>query len=131
MIASDYLAAARAAITEGDHDTANEYIDAARDDIRAARIETIKAAAKSVIQDLERIQHAERLCRYAVTSGRGTPAAIRVIRELEAAPRLDKGKSLFGAQNIAAFDWHRRNRSEIFDLIAQAAEESAQGSQVA
>jgi hypothetical protein len=131
MIASDYLAAARAAITEGDHDTANEYIDAARDDIRAARIETVKATAKAVIQDLERIQHAERLCRYAVTSGRGTPAAIRVIRELEAAPRLDKGKSLFGAQNIAAFDWHRRNRSEIFDLIAQAAEESAQGSQVA
>ena len=128
MIASDYLAAARAAITEGDHDTANEYIDAARDDIRAARIETVKATAKAVIQDLERIQHAERLCRYAVTSGRGTPAAIRVIRELEAAPRLDKGKSLFGAQNIAAFDWHRRNRSEIFDLIAQAAEESAQGS---
>jgi hypothetical protein len=131
MIASDYLAAARAAITEGDHDTANEYIDAAREDIRAARIETVKATAKAVIQDLERIQHAERLCRYAVTSGRGTPAAIRVIRELEAAPRLDKGKSLFGAQNIAAFDWHRRNRSEIFDLIAQAAEESAQGSQVA
>jgi hypothetical protein len=131
MIASDYLAAARAAITEGDHDTANEYIDAARDDIRAARIETVKATAKAVIQDLERIQHAERLCRYAVTSGRGTPAAIRVIRELEAAPRLDKGRSLFGAQNIAAFDWHRRNRSEIFDLIAQAAEESAQGSQVA
>jgi hypothetical protein len=131
MIADDYLAAARAAITEGDHDTANEYIDAARDDIRAARIETVKATAKAVIQDLERIQHAERLCRYAVTSGRGTPAAIRVIRELEAAPRLDKGKSLFGAQNIAAFDWHRRNRSEIFDLIAQAAEESAQGSQVA
>ena len=131
MIASDYLAAARAAITEGDHDTANEYIDAARDDIRAARIETVKATAKAVIQDLERIQHAERLCRYAVSSGRGTPAAIRVIRELEAAPRLDKGKSLFGAQNIAAFEWHRRNRSEIFDLIAQAAEESAQGSQVA
>jgi hypothetical protein len=131
MIADDFLAAARAAITEGDHDTANEYIDAARDDIRAARIETIKATAKAVIQDLERIQHAERLCRYAVSSGRGTPAAIRVIRELEAAPRLDKGKSLFGAQNIAAFDWHRRNRSEIFDLIAQAAEESAQGSQVA
>ena len=131
MIASDYLAAARAAITEGDHDTANEYIDAARDDIRAARIETVKATAKAVIQDLERIQHAERLCRYAVTSGRGTPAAIRVIRTLETAPRLDKGKSLFGAQNIAAFDWHRRNRSEIFDLIAQAAEESAQGSQVA
>jgi len=127
MIASDYLAAARAAITEGDHDTANEYLDAARKDIRATRLETVKAAAKSVIQDLERIQHAEWLCRYAVTSGRGTPAAIRVIRTLEAAPRLHKGKSLFGAQNIAAFDWHRRNRSEIFDLIAQAAEESAQG----
>jgi hypothetical protein len=127
MIADDFLAAARAAITEGDHDTANEYIDAARDDIRATRMETIKAAAKSVIQDLERIQHAERLCRYAVTSGRGTPAAIRVIRELEAAPRLDKGKSLFGAQNIAAFDWHRRNRSEIFNLIAEAAEEASEG----
>jgi hypothetical protein len=131
MIADDFLAAARAAITEGDHDTANEYLDAAKAGIKATRMETIKAAAKAVIQDLERIQHAERLCRYAVTSGRGTPAAIRVIRELEAAPRLDKGKSLFGAQNIAAFDWHRRNRSEIFDLIAQAAEESAQGSQVA
>jgi hypothetical protein len=130
MIADDFLAAARAAITEGDHDTANEYMDAARDDIRADRIETIKATAKAVIQDLERIQHAERLCRYAVSSGRGTPAAIRVIRELEAAPRLEKGKSLFGAQNIAAFDWHRRNRSEIFDLIAQAAEESAQGSRL-
>jgi hypothetical protein len=130
MIASDYLAAAKAAISEGDHATATEYMDAARDGIRAARIEAIKIAGKNVIEDLERIQNAERLCLYAVSSGRGTPAVIRVIRELEAAPRLDKRKSLFGAQNLAAFEWHNRNRSEIFDLIAQAAEESAQWSQI-
>ena len=130
MIASDYLVAAKAAITEGDHAAAHEYLDAARDGIRAARIEAVKIAGKTVIEDLERIQNAERLCRYAVSSGRGTPAANRLISELQAAPRLDKRKSLFGAQNIAAFEWHNRNRSEIFDLIAQAAEESAQWSQI-
>jgi hypothetical protein len=65
-----------------------------------------------------------------VSSGRGTPAANRLISELQAAPRLDKRKSLFGAQNIAAFEWHNRNRSEIFDLIAQAAEESTQWRQI-
>ena len=131
MIADDFLKAARAAITEGDHQAAAEYMTAARDGIRAARIEAVKATAKAVIDDLQRIQHAERLCRYAVSSGRGTPAATRLIRELEAAPRLDKGKSLFGPQNLAAFEWHRRNRSEVFNLIAEAAEESTQWSQVA
>jgi hypothetical protein len=127
MIADDFLTAARAAITEGDHQAAAEYMDAARDGIRAARIEAVKATAKAVIDDLQRIQHAERLCRYAVSSGRATPAAIQLIRELEGAPRLDTKKSLFGPQNLAAFDWHRCNRSEIFDLIAQAAEEASEG----
>lgn len=127
MIASDFLAAAKAAITEGDHATANEYLDAARDGIRAARIQSIKATARAVIEDLQRIQHAERLCRYAVSSGRATPAAIQLIRELEAAPRLDSKKSLFAAANLNAFEWHNRNRSEIFNLIAEAATEAAEG----
>ena len=127
MIASDFLAAARAAITEGDHAAATEYMDSARTAIRAARIEAVKITGKAVIQDLERIQHAERLCRYAVSSGRATPAAIRLIRELEAAPRLNTKKSLFGAQNLAAFEWHNRNRSEVFNLIAEAATEAAEG----
>ena len=130
MIADDFLKAARAAITEGDHQAAADYMDAARDGIRAARIEAVKATAKAVIDGLQRIQHAERLCRYAVSSGRGTPAAIQLIRALENAPRLDTKKSLFAAANLNAFEWHNRNRSEIFDLIAQAAEESAQGSRI-
>ena len=128
MIADDFLKAARAAISEGDHQAANEYMDAARDGIRAARIQSIKATARAVIDDLQRIQHAERLCRYAVSSGRATPAAIQLIRELEGAPRLDSKKSLFAAANLNAFEWHRRNRSEVFNLIAEAAMEAAEGS---
>ena len=127
MIANDYLAAAKAAISEGDHAAANEYLDAARDGIRAARIQSIKATAKAVIDDLQRIQHAERLCRYAVSSGRATPAAIQLIRQLENAPRLDTKKSLFAAANLNAFEWHNRNRSEVFDLINQAAIEASEG----
>lgn len=130
MIASDFLASAKQAITAGDSQLANEYLDAAKAGIQAARLETIKATARAAIDDLERIQNAERLCRYAVSTGQATPAAIALIRELEAAPRLDKKKSLFSAQNAAAFDWHRRNRSEIFDLITQAAEESAAARQL-
>ena len=65
-----------------------------------------------------------------MTTGQATPAAIAFIRELEAAPRLDKKKSLFSAQNAAAVDWHRRNRSEIFDLITLAAEESTTARQL-
>lgn len=128
MIATDFLAAAKVAITEGDHAAANEYMDSARAAIRDARTETLKIVGKEVIQDLERIQHAERLCRYAMTSGRATPAAIQLIRELEAAPRLDKKKSLFSGQNLSAFEWHARSRSEIFNLIAEAAMEAAEGS---
>ena len=128
MIASDFLAAARAAITEGDSQAANEYLDAAKSGIRAARMEALKAVGKAVIQDLERIQSAERLCRYGMTSGRATPAGIALIRALENAPRLHKGKSLFSPQNLAAFEWHNRNRSEIFNLIAEAATEAAEGS---
>ena len=127
MIADDYLAAAKAAISEGDHAAANEYLDAARDGIRAARIEAVKATAKAVIDDLTRIQHAERLCRYAVSSGRATPAASQLIRALENAPRLDTKKSLFAAANLNAFEWHNRNRSEVFDLINQAAIEASEG----
>lgn len=130
MIADDFLKAARAAITEGDHQAASEYMDAAKAGIQATRHEAVRALAKAAIDDLERIQNAERLCRYAVSTGQATPAAIALIRELEAAPRLDKKKSLFSAQNAAAFDWHRRNRSEIFDLITQAAEESAAARQL-
>lgn len=130
MIASDFLASAKQAITAGDSQLANEYLDAAKAGIQAARLETIKATARAAIDDLERIQNAERLCRYAVSTGQATPAAIALIRELEAAPRLDKKKSLFSAQNAAAFDWHRRNRSEIFNLITQAAEESAAARQL-
>jgi hypothetical protein len=124
MIASDFLASAKAAITEGDSQLANEYLDVAKTGIQAARLETVRALAQAAIDDLERIQNAERLCRYAMTTGQATPAAIALIRELDAAPRLDKTKSLFAAANLNAFDWHRRNRSEIFDLITQAAEES-------
>ena len=127
MIANDYLAAAKAALSEGDSQAANEYLDAAKSGIRAARMEALKAVGKAVIQDLERIQHAERLCRYAVSSGRATPAAIQLIRELENAPRLDTKKSLFAAANLNAFEWHNRNRSEVFDLINQAAIEASEG----
>ena len=127
MIANDYLAAAKAALSEGDSQAANEYLDAAKSGIRAARMEALKAVGKAVIQDLERIQHAERLCRYAVSSGRATPAAIQLIRELENAPRLDTKKSLFAAANLNAFEWHRRNRSEVFDLINRAAIEASEG----
>lgn len=130
MIANDYLAAAKAAISEGDHAAANEYLDAARDGIRAARIEAVKATAKAVIDDLQRIQHAERLCRYAMTCGQATPAAIALVRELEAAPKIHKGKSLFSPQNLAAFDWHRRNRSEVFGMIAEAAIEAAEARRI-
>lgn len=130
MIADDFLKAARAAITEGDHAAASEYMDAAKAGIQAARLETIKATAKAVIDDLQRIQHAERLCRYAMTSGQATPAAIALVRELEAAPKIHKGKSLFSPQNLAAFDWHRRNRSEVFGLIAEAAIEAAEARRI-
>ena len=128
MIASDFLAAAKVAITEGDHAAANEYLNSARAAVRETRMEALKAVGKAVIQDLERIQSAERLCRYGMTSGRATPAGIALIRALENAPRLHKGKSLFSPQNLAAFEWHIRNRSEIFNLIAEAATEAAEGS---
>ena len=130
MIASDFLASAKQAITEGDSKLANEYLDVAKTGIQASRIEAVRALATAAIDDLARIQNAERLCRYAMTAGQATPAAIAFIRELETAPRLDKKKSLFSAQNAAAFDWHRRNRSEIFDLITLAAEESAAARQL-
>ena len=130
MIASDFLASAKAAITEGENQLAAEYLDLAKTGIQATRHEAVRALAKAAIDDLERIQNAERLCRYAMTTGQATPAAIAFIRELEAAPRLDKKKSLFSAQNAAAFDWHRRNRSEIFDLITLAAEESTTARQL-
>ena len=130
MIAADFLASAKQAINSGDSQLAAEYLDLAKTGIQAARLETVRALAKAAINDLERIQNAERLCRYAVSTGQATPAAIAFIRELEAAPRLDKKKSLFSAQNAAAFDWHRRNRSEIFDLLTQAAEESAAARQL-
>ena len=127
MIASDFLAAAKVAITEGDHAAANEYLNSARAAVRETRMATLKAVGKAVIEDLQRIQHAERLCRYAVSSGRATPAAIQLIRELENAPRLDTKKSLFAAANLNAFEWHNRNRSEVFNLIAEAATEAAEG----
>ena len=130
MITSDFLASAKQAITEGDNNLAAEYLAAAETGIQAARLEAVRAVAQAAIADLERIQHAERLCRYAVTTGQATPAALALIRELEAAPRLDKTKSLFSAQNAAAFDWHRRNRTEIFDLITLAAEESTTARQL-
>ena len=130
MIASEFLASAKAAITEGDSQLANEYLDVAQTGIQASRIEAVRALATAAIDDLERIQNAERLCRYGMTTGQATPAAIALIRELDAAPRLDKTKSLFSAQNAAAFDWHRRNRTEIFDLISQAAQESATARQL-
>ena len=130
MIASDFLASAKQAITAGDSQLANEYLDIARTGIQSTRLETVRAVAKAAIADLERIQQAERLCRYAMTTGQATPAGIALIRELEAAPRLDKTKSLFAAANLNAFDWHRRNRSEIFDLITQAAEESESARQL-
>ena len=130
MITSDFLASAKQAITEGDNNLAAEYLAAAETGIQAARIEAVRAVAQAAIADLERIQHAKRLCRYALTTGQATPAAHALIRELDSAPRLDKAKSLFSAQNAAAFDWHRRNRSEIFDLISQAAEESTTARQL-
>ena len=130
MIASDFLTAAKQAINSGDDQLAAEYLAAAETGIQAARLETVRQLAQAAIADLERIQHAERLCRYAKTSGMATPAALALIRELEAAPRLDKTKSLFSGQNTAAFDWHKRNRSEIFNLIALAAEESTTARQL-
>ena len=130
MITSDFLASAKAAITEGDNQLAAEYLALAERGIQSVRLETVRQLAQAAIADLERIQHAERLCRYALTTGQATPAALALIRELEAAPRLDKKKSLFSAQNAAAFDWHRLNRSEIFNLISQAAEESTTARQL-
>jgi len=130
MIASDFLACAKQAITEGDENLAAEYLAAAETGIQAARLEAVRAVAKAAIDDLERIQNAERLCRYAVSTGQATPAALALIRELEAAPRLDKTQSLFSGKNTDAFDWHRRNRTEIFNLISQAAEESTTARQL-
>lgn len=130
MIADDFLKAARAAITEGDHQAAADYMDAAKAGIQEVRRDTIRLAAQAAIDDLQRIQHAERLCRYAMTSGQATPAAIALVRELEAAPKIYKGKSLFSPQNLAAFDWHRRNRSEVFGMIAEAAIEAAEARRI-
>ena len=130
MIADDFLKAARASISEGDHAAASEYMDAAKAGIQEVRRDTIRLAAQAAIDDLQRIQHAERLCRYAMTSGQATPAAIALVRELEAAPKIHKGKSLFSPQNLAAFDWHRRNRSEVFGMIAEAAIEAAEARRI-
>jgi len=117
--ANELLAAAKAAIDSGDHQLADEYIEAAKPGIRAfrreTRIEEILAHGRVALEQLDHIEQVRRLCAYGLAQGRAGAEAIEFCELAETRPPIVTDRGLAGI--TPAFQWLQGNRRQLSALI--------------
>ena len=117
--ANELLAAAKAAIDQGDHGLASEYIEAAKPGIQAFRretkIEAIIEHGREAMATLDFIEQIRRLCAYGLAQGRAGAEAIEFCELAETRPPIVTDRGLAGI--TPAFQWLQGNRRQLSALI--------------
>jgi hypothetical protein len=121
--ANELLAAAKAAIDQGDHQLADEYIEAATPGIRAfrreTRIEEILAHGREAMAQLDHLEQVRRLCAYGLAMGRAGAEAIEFAEIMATRPPIFTDRGLAGI--TPAFEWLQANRRQLSNLIQNLA----------
>ena len=117
--AGEFLAAAKAAIDQGDHQLADEYIEAAKPGIRAfrreTRIEEILAHGREAMAQLKHLEQVRRLVVYGLAQGRAGAEAIEFSEIMATCPPIKTDRGLGGI--VPAFEWLQANRRQLSALI--------------
>ena len=121
--AGEFLAAAKAAIDQGDHQLADEYIEAAKPGIRAfrreAKIEAIIEHGREAMATLEHLEQVRRLVVYGLATGRAGAEAIEFAEVMATLPPIKTDRGLGGL--VPAFEWLQANRCQLSNLIQNLA----------
>ena len=121
--ANELLAAAKAAIDQGDHQLADEYIEAAKPGIQAfrreTRIEEILAHGRVALEQLDHIEQIRRLCAYGLAQGRAGAEAIEFSEIMATCPPIKTDLGLGGL--VPSFEWLAANRRQLSALIQNLA----------
>lgn len=121
--ANELLAAAKAAIDEGDHGLADEYIEAAKPGIRAFRreskIEAIIEHGREAMATLEHLEQVRRLVVYGLATGRAGAEAIEFSEIMATCPPIKADRGLAGL--VPSFEWLQANRRQLSTLIQNLA----------
>ena len=121
--ANELLAAAKAAIDQGDHGLASEYIEAATPGIRAfrreTRIEEILAHGREAMAQLDHLEQVRRLVVYGLATGRAGAEAIEFSEIMATCPPIKTDRGLGGL--VPSFEWLAANRRELSSLIKNLA----------
>jgi len=121
--AGEFLAAAKSAIDQGDHQLADEYIEAAKPGIQAFRretkIEAVIEHGREAMATLDHIEQVRRLCSYGLAMGRAGAEAIEFCEIAETRPPIFTDRGLGGL--VPAFEWLQVNRRQLSTLIQNLA----------
>ena len=117
--ANELLAAAKAAIDQGDHQLASEYIEAARPGIQAfrreTRIEAIIEHGREAMATLKHLEQVRRLVVYGLAQGRAGAEAIEFAEIMATCPPIKTDRGLGGL--VPSFEWLAANRRQLSTLI--------------
>ena len=121
--ANELLAAAKAAIDQGDHQLASEYIEAATPGIQAfrreTRIEAIIEHGREAMATLEHLEQVRRLVVYGLATGRAGAEAIEFSEIMATCPPIKTDRGLGGL--VPSFEWLAANRRQLSTLIQNLA----------
>ena len=121
--AGDFLAAAKAAINTGDNQLAGEYLELAKNGIRAgrheAKIEAIIAQGRQAMDTLKHLEQVRRLCVYGLTQGKGGAEAIEFAEIMSTRPPIKADRGLAGI--TPALEWLGSNRRQLSSILQNLA----------
>ncbi len=121
--ANELLAAAKAAIDSGDHQLADEYIEAAKPGIQAfrreAKIEAVIQQGREAMEQLKHLEQVRRLVVYGLAMGRAGAEAIEFAEVMASRPPIFTDRGLGGL--VPAFEWLQANRRQLSALIQNLA----------
>lgn len=121
--ANELLAAAKAAIDEGDHQLASEYIEAAKPGIQAfrreAKIEAIIEHGREALATLKHLEQVRRLVVYGLAQGRAGAEGIEFAEIMATRPPLVTDRGIAGL--APSFEWLAANRRQLSTLIQNLA----------
>ena len=117
--ANELLAAAKAAIDQGDHQLASEYIEAATPGIQAfrreTRIEAIIEHGREAMATLKHLEQVRRLVVYGLAQGRAGAEAIEFAEIMATCPPIKTDRGLGGL--VPSFEWLAANRRQLSSRI--------------
>jgi len=117
--ANELLAAARAALDSGDHELADEYLEAAKPGIQAfrreTRIEAVIEHGREAMATLEHLEQVRRLCAYGLAQGRAGAEAIEFAEIMASRPPIFTDRGLGGL--VPAFEWLQANRRQLKSVL--------------